>query len=132
MKSSTAKRIDIGFSIHRPEMVPAIMEAMKSHDCIYLKEPSVLGFNRMLKNEISVEDFLMKTDSEYPEFSRQMYNRLKKIHKRGKRIFQLEPYFNELLNIHQFFGQGHTPDEIKKTLSNTGYMLPSVRPLGHF
>jgi hypothetical protein len=62
--------IRVGFSIHRPEMVPVTARIMEQHDVIFLEEPLEAGFEDMLNSCLGVEDCLMPLDLEYPEFSR--------------------------------------------------------------
>ncbi|MEZ4579904.1 MAG: hypothetical protein R2875_18385 [Desulfobacterales bacterium] len=66
------KHIHIGFSIHRPEMIPKTAELKGAHDVIFLEEPPDAGFREMLAGNLSIKDYLMPQDLEYPDFSRQM------------------------------------------------------------
>ena len=111
------KHIHIGFSIHRPEMIPKTAELMGAHDVIFLEEPPDKGFGEMLAGNISIEDYLMPQDLEYPDFSRQMAALEKELHRAGKRLIQVEPFYEVLLSIHDTFANGGTPDDLKpKTL----------------
>ena len=77
------KRITIGFSIHRPEMVPKTAEIMKQYALIFLEEAPSPDFKAMLNGSISVSDYMMPLDLEYPEFSRQMCYLEKKLYQAG-------------------------------------------------
>jgi hypothetical protein len=107
------KHITIGFSIHRPEIIPITADLMQSHEVIFLEEPPTPGFRRMLQGDLSIEDYLLPADVEYPEFSRRMCRLLREIHQIGKKIIQVEPFLQHLLAIHTFFSQGHGPGELK-------------------
>lgn len=85
---------------------------MQRHEAIFLEEPPQAGFQRMLAGSLSVKDYLMPVDVEYPMFSRQMCRLLRKLHLEGKRIFQMEPFLQNLLSVHELFAKGHRPDEL--------------------
>lgn len=107
------KKITVGLSIHRPEMVPVASEIMRYHDAIFLEEPPTEGFQAMLDKTLSVDDYLMAMDIEYPEFSRRMCHLQQDLHAGGKAIYQVEPFLEELLGIHDLFIQGYGPGDIK-------------------
>ena len=88
-QSVTMRRITLGLSIHRPEMIPFIVDGMNQHDAIFLEEPPVANFNQMLRGAFSVDDYLMDLDVEYPEFSKALCCVLRKLHAQGKKIFQV-------------------------------------------
>ena len=68
----------------------------------------------MLSGSISVNDYLGQIDTEYPEFSRKMCRLLKRLKNDGKEIFQVEPYLETLIGIHEFFAEGHGPDDLDR------------------
>ncbi len=105
-------QISLVFTTHRPEMVPLTADLMKTHDAVFLEEPPTPGFEAMLKGELSIDDYLMPVDVEYPEFSRQMCRLLRDLHARGIAIIQVEPFIEELLAIHEAFAGGATPADI--------------------
>ena len=41
------KHIKVGFSIHRPEMIPKTAELMAVHDAIFLEEPPVPEYEKI-------------------------------------------------------------------------------------
>ena len=104
----------MGLSMHRPEMIPSISDLMRRHDAIFLEEPPEDGFRRMLRGAVSVDDYLMSLDVEYPEFSRRMCYLLRELHAKGKKIFQVEPFLECLLAIHEFFAEGHGPEDLNQ------------------
>jgi hypothetical protein len=114
IKSKTWSKITLGFSIHRPEMVPLTFALMQRHDAIFLEEPPSADFNDMLKGAVSIGDYLMPLDIEYPEFSRGMCCLLRNLYTQGKVIVQVEPFLEILLGIHDFFAEGHTPGDLPK------------------
>ena len=112
--SHSAKKITLGLSVHRPEMIPVMADWMRRHDAIFLEEPPADGFSRMLAGELEVDDYLRPLDVEYPAFSRNMCYLLQKLNAQGKKIFQVEPFLEILLGIHEFFANGHPPEELNK------------------
>lgn len=107
------KHIHVGFSIHRPEMVAKTAELMERHEAIFLEEPPAPDFEKMLTGAVSVADYLMPQDLEYPAFSRQMCDLERQLHAAGKQLIQAEPFYEVLLSIHDFFARGNTPDDLK-------------------
>ena len=105
----------LGLSLHRPEMIPLIAERMRRHEAIFLEEPSATGFEPMLAGALAVDDYLRPLDVEYPAFSRNMCYLLRELKADGKNIYQIEPFLEILLGIHEFFAEGHQPGELNKT-----------------
>ncbi|MGD2096228.1 MAG: hypothetical protein PVG35_01530 [Desulfobacterales bacterium] len=106
------QRITIGFSIHRPEIIGITADLMQRHEAIFLEEPPQPEFQQMLEGALSIEAYLLPMDVEYPAFSRQMCRLARQLYADGKKIFQVEPFLQHLLDIHEFFAQGHGPEEI--------------------
>lgn len=111
-------QVSVGLSLHRPEMIPLISEAMRGHDAIFLEEPPAPGFDQMIQGDLSIDDYLLPIDVEYPAFSRDMCSLLRELHAEGKKIYQVEPFIESLLSIHEFFAEGHKPDELSKNSIN--------------
>ena len=108
------RTVTIGLSVHRPEMIPVISRAMRKHDAIFLEEPPVPEFTDMLCGNLSIDRYLLKLDLEYPEFSRGMCSLLREFYEQGRKIFQVEPFLEALLQVHEYLAAGHAPDEIDK------------------
>ena len=106
------KQITIGYSTHRPESLPFASELMASHDIIVLEDPPTPGFEDMLKSQITIEQYLQNTDTEYPEFAFGLCHLIREEYKQGKKIFQVDPFIENLLMIHEFFADGGSPDQI--------------------
>jgi hypothetical protein len=113
-KGMTMEKIVLGLSVHRPEMIPFIADWMRRHDAIFLEEPPASGFEQMLDGVRPVDDYLSQLDLEYPVFSRDMCYLLRQLKTEGKKIFQVEPFLEILLGIHEFFAKGHRPIELHK------------------
>ena len=122
-KGKNKQLITLGLSVHRPEMVPAISEQMRRHEAIFLEEPPDADFEPMLAGRLAVDDYLADLDMEYPAFSHDMYYLMRKLKAEGKKIFQVEPFWEKLISIHEFFAEGHPPQELQKnTIQYTVYL----------
>jgi len=97
---------------HRPETITAAVALMRSHDAIILEEPSDPKFVPMLNHRIGIDDYLLEPDLEYPDFSRRMAVRLRDLHRSGIRIYQIEPFIDNLLTIHERFADGQGPSDL--------------------
>jgi hypothetical protein len=104
--------ITLAYSTHRPEILPFAEAAMQHHDVIILEEPKMPEFQAMLQGIMPVEDYVLLMDTEYPEFSIRMARMMQKMYRQGKRIFQIEPFLDELLAIQEHFAAGGNPDDI--------------------
>jgi hypothetical protein len=107
------KRITIGFSTHRPEVVPLAAAAMKQHEAIVLEEPPHPGFTPMLKGELGIDDYLLQCDFEFPEFARQSAILYRQLYLHGKQLLQCDPYLARLNEVRELFEQGGRPDDIE-------------------
>ena len=108
-------QVTLGLSLHRPEMIPLISNWMLRHEAIFLEEPPDPDFEQMLSGSLSVDGYLSLLDVEYPTFSRQMCKLLRELKAKGKHMFQVEPFWEILLGIHEFFAEGHHPGELQKS-----------------
>jgi hypothetical protein len=104
--------ITLAFSIHRPEILPLAADLMAAHDAVFLEEPPTRGFAAMLRGELPVADYLLESETEYPEFGRRTCDLLQTLSRRGKPIFQVEPFLEALVGIHDFFADGGRPLEL--------------------
>ena len=104
--------ITIGFSSHRAEIIPFVRQIMGQHQIIVLEEPPHPKFADMLNGNLSIADYLMEIDIEFPEFDRLMCNEARRLHQKEKKLLQIEPYLGRLLNIHEYFADGMTPVDV--------------------
>ena len=108
------QEVTIALSVHRPEMTTLIYDRMRRYDAIFLEEPPSSDFEQMLAGNLSVDDYLLQVDMEYPAFGQSMCQLLRELKAEGKHIFQIEPFLEILLSIHEFFAEGHRPEELQK------------------
>ena len=67
-----ASNLTVFLGPHRSEIISLAAAHMRRHAVIVLEEPPDDAFGPMLNGEISIDDYVMGTDTEYPEFSRRM------------------------------------------------------------
>ncbi len=106
--------ITIGFSSHHVETLPFVCEQMERNQIIVLEEPPSPDFSSMLNGTTSIGDYILELDSGFPEFERQLCGLLRKLHNEGIHVMQVEPYLEKLLQIHELFVDGKTPDQVMR------------------
>jgi hypothetical protein len=104
--------ITIGFSSHHVEALPFVRQQMEHHQVIVLEEPPSTGFSAMLRGDISISDYMMELDTSFPEFQGQLCELMRELYHEGRRIIQVEPYLEQLLQIHELFAAGKKPDDV--------------------
>lgn len=106
--------ITIGFSSHRIESLPFVKKLIEDHDVIIIEEAPNPKFIDMLNKRVSINECLSEEDTQFPEFSRRMYKLLQQFHIMGKKILQIEPYMERLMNIYKMFSEGKEPSDVLK------------------
>ena len=106
------KQFTIGFSSHRPEILPLAHKVMERHEAIVLEEPQNPGFDPMLRGELSIDDYLIQSDFEFPEFARLSCELHRRLYQQGKQLIQCEPYLAQLNAIREIFDNGGKPEDI--------------------
>ena len=115
-KGMSKQKITVGLSVHRPEMIPFMADCMRQHDAIFLEEPPDPGFEQNASQGRCLWTITwVRSMGEYPDFSRKMCDLLRMLKKEGKKIFQVEPYLEALIGIHEFFAEGHGPNDLDRT-----------------
>lgn len=107
--------VTICYSAHRPETLGLTARIMQEHDLIILEEPPHPDFQAMLDGHIDTEVHMLELDLGYPVFALRQYRLLQVMNSAGKEITQVEPFLEQLLDIHYFFADGHSPDELDTT-----------------
>jgi hypothetical protein len=107
-------RATLALATHRPEIVYPAKELMDRHEAVILEEPPDDRFRRMLSGKLSIDSYLETLDLEYPEFSRRMSKTLRELHGAGKKLYQVEPFLEKLLEIHELFAEGGSPADLKE------------------
>lgn len=106
-------RATVVFSNHRPETVELAEVWMARHDAVILEEPPDPGFQPMLSGRLGIDAYLETLDLEYPEFGRRMCDVLRRLHRDGKPLYQVEPFLEKLIEIHERFADGGSPADLK-------------------
>ncbi len=107
-----AMTLTIGFSSHRPETLPLAESVMAAHDHIVIEEPPTPEFSRMLAGALSVDDYLLTADYEFPAFAAASCRMLQRLKNDGKRITPCEPFMAHLIRIHDLFTEGRRPAQL--------------------
>lgn len=105
-------RITIAYANHRPETLLLSQSIMEKNEVIILEEPPHPLFFKMLDAEIEIADYLLDQDIEYPAFSRQQCRLMRQLFRVGKKIFQIEPFLEHLIEVHNFFADGNGPKDL--------------------
>ena len=72
---------------------------------------------------MTVEEYVVTTDTEYPQFTKSLCTALRELNSKGKKIYQVEPYLENLLALHELFADGFRPEDIgKNTLTYPVYL----------
>jgi hypothetical protein len=111
-KMNNQQLITIGFSSHRIESLPFVKKLIENHDVIIIEEAPNPRFADMLNRKITIDECLGEEDMQFPEFSRRMYKILQEFHLMGKKILQVEPYMERLMNIYKMFSEGKEPADV--------------------
>ncbi len=104
--------VTIGFGPHYLEAIPMLIARMRESETIILEEPQTAGFIEMLRGEMAVEAYLLQVDASFPLFSKSLCLELRKLFAQGKSIVQVEPYLVCLVQIHELFADGKTPEYV--------------------
>ena len=104
---------------------------MSRHDAIFFEEPPAAGFKKMLAGDLKLDEYMLPLEYEFPEFSAKMCDLLKALKTEGKRIFQVEPFLEILMGVHDFFAAGHGPGKSEKILFSTPFTWRKKGPPAH-
>jgi hypothetical protein len=104
----------IGFTSHRIESLRFARSLMENHDVIIIEEAPAPGFRDMLEKKISINECIREGNMEFPKFSRRYYEFLRIFYKKGKKILQIEPYMERLMQIYEMFSDGKEPSDVIK------------------
>lgn len=105
-------RVRILLASHRPENLPLLESEMSRQEAVFLEEAAATDFFDMLEERVGIETYLAARDEEYPAFSRGFCSLLRRLHRDGVALFQVDPFVDELLAIHEFFAGGKTPADL--------------------
>lgn len=114
-------RVTIAYANHRPETLPLSRQLMETHQVIILEEPPHPLFPQMVRGNVGVEDYLLDQDVEYPAFSQQQCGMLMGLFESGKKLVQVEPYLEHLIEVQNFFADGNGPEDLDR--ATLGYQV---------
>lgn len=108
-------RLTIAYANHRPETLPLCQPLMEKHRRIILEEPPHPLFSKMIRGQVSTEDYLLDQDLEYPAFSQQQCRMLQRFFLDGRDLLQIEPFVEHLIEVQEFFADGNGPADLDKS-----------------
>ena len=111
--SRVMKTVAIGFTSYRPETVPFAERAMQGFGAVALEEPQTPGFEEMVRGELDMDEYLLLTDYQFPEYARSFCAMLRRLLGQGTELYQIDPFMDELVRIHEFFAGGGSPQELQ-------------------
>jgi hypothetical protein len=120
-------QVTVAYSEHRLETLPHAAALMHRHETVFLEEPFDPAFSRMLAGKIGVDTYIAGLDTEYPEFSRQSCRLFRKLASQGIRFYQVEPFLDELIQVHEMFAAGQRPTDIAPNTARMQVYLAEKR-----
>jgi len=100
------------FTSHRVEMLPHFEDVAKDYDVVVVEEPRDERFERMLKGEITVDEYVRTLDTSFPIYSKHQCEVLRRLYGMGKKILQIDPYLETIERIREAVERGEL-DKIK-------------------
>lgn len=94
--------VKIVFSNHWPETVFEMKGHLHGCDALVTEDAPSAEFDQMLAGELPIDDYLMASDIEFPEFGRRMCRLWRRLHSGGAAILPVEPFIAERIEIHHF------------------------------
>ncbi len=108
------KEIFIGFSAHRLETIPFYEKLFAKSDIIILEDAPHPLFPSLLLGQLTPEQYVQSLETDFPRFLTAQYKLLQAVYKKGKKIVQIDPYIERLLQMYQLLEEGKTPEEISQ------------------
>ncbi len=98
--------VTVLFTSHRVEMLRHFEEEARKRDVIIIEEPRDENFEKMLKGEVSVEEYVRNLNTSFPLYSKHQCEILRRLYGEGKRIYQVEPYLEIIEEIYRAIEEG--------------------------
>ncbi len=108
-------QLTIAYANHRPETIRLSATIMFEHEALILEEPHDSNLQALLDDRLSIDDYLLGQEIEYPAFSTEQCRLLKDLHRANVIIMQAEPYYEHLFRVQNFFADGHAPAELDQS-----------------
>jgi hypothetical protein len=86
------RHIDILYANHWPEVVSLLAERVRPGDALVTEDAPSPEFAQMLAGDLPIDDYLMLTDIEFPEFGRRMCRLWQRLHQADVAVIQVEPF----------------------------------------
>lgn len=103
----------MGLSSHRLEALPPALELMARQQAVVLEEAPEADFPAVLAGYLGIDDYLADKEVEFPRYSREQLLGMRRLHERGVRILQVEPYLERLIGIHEALAAGQSREAVE-------------------
>lgn len=104
--------LTLAFSSHRLETLAAAKRLMSAHEVIALEEPPVPSFRAMLEERHPLDEYILESGPAFPRFARRSNQMLRRLFRAGHQIVQIDPFYEELGAVQDFFEDGGKPAQI--------------------
>lgn len=109
------------FLAHRVEFLDLLKKEADGYDALILEEPNDLYLKKLLDGHISIEEYVVYSDTNFPRYVFHQAHLLRDLHKKGLKIIQVEPYLETIEKIHTSIKAGKFKEytsspEVKKVL----------------
>lgn len=96
-----SKEIYIGLSAHRLEAIPFYEKAFTASDVIVLEDTPHPLFAMMVVGQIEIEKYVQSLETDFPKFMTAQCRLIQGAYKQGKKIVQIDPYIEKLIQMYQ-------------------------------
>lgn len=113
--------VKVVFLAHRVEFLDLLKKEIEGYDVLILEEPNDLYLKKFLEGHMSLEEYVIYSDTNFPRYTFHQARLLKNLYEEGLKIMQVEPYLEIIEKIHMSIKAGkfkeYTSDpEIKNVL----------------
>ncbi|MDL1971596.1 MAG: hypothetical protein LWW94_11680, partial [Candidatus Desulfofervidaceae bacterium] len=108
------QEIYIGLSAHRLETIPFYEKAFMASDFIILEDAPHPLFSLMVLGQMKAEEYVQSLETDFPKFMTAQCQLIQAAYKQGKKIVQIDPYIEKLIQMYQLLEEGKTAEEIKQ------------------
>lgn len=122
------RKITAALTSHRVEMLKHLEQEARKNQALILEEPEDSGLYQLLEGKLDVEDYISRINTTFPVFTGKYLNLLKNLYNEGSEIVQIDPYSQNLEQIHRAIEedrldelQGKDIDTVKKVERKVTY-----------
>ncbi|RLI74101.1 hypothetical protein DRO97_06370 [Archaeoglobales archaeon] len=94
------------FTSHRVEFLEHFESEAMKYDVIVLEEPKNDRLFEYFDGKITRDEYVKSLDTSFPHYTLLHLELLRRLHKKGKKILQIEPYLEKLNKIYELIEKG--------------------------